>query len=94
MPFGSRSPEVNNRYVRDTLEQMGDGCRIPARDMGEQPALWGGQVVPDPQVLDEQHGSELSFEPEAVHEGPLRDGNLPEHARRLSGRCRRDGSTP
>ena len=22
--------EVNNRYVRETLEQMGDGCRIPA----------------------------------------------------------------
>jgi hypothetical protein len=38
--------EVNNRHVRDLREQLGDGRRIPAGDVGEQPARRYGQIAP------------------------------------------------
>ncbi|WP_257463610.1 hypothetical protein [Archangium lipolyticum] len=66
--------------MHDTLEQVDNRRRIPARDVGEQLARQSGQVTPGTEVLDEQHGPALPLEQEPIHEGPFRNGNLAEHA--------------
>ena len=77
---GIEIPEMDDRHVAQESKEQPHRCRVPARNVDDEPVGGRLQVLVRSEVLDEQRGANGALEDSSVEERPLRDSDLSKDA--------------